>query len=132
MQEQVQSLFDDPISQLFQALENLKIDKEIVKEFEKDYPIELEDLIRGAKQMQKQIKELKEKFALELQKNKDYLLARERKANSKIKADELKAQIYQKAFTLEEDLDCTIIVKGAPVRLQSQNQKMLYLNGKEL
>lgn len=132
MQEQVQSLFDDPISQLFQALENLKIDKNIVKEFEKDYPIELEELMRGAKQMQKQIKELKERFTLELQKNKDYLLARERKANSKIKADELRAQIYQKAFNLEEDLDCTIIVKGAPVRLQSQNQKMLYLNGKEL
>ena len=79
--------------------------------------------MRGAKQMQKQIKELKERFTLELQKNKIICWLVNVRQIQKIKADELRAQIYQKAFNLEEDLDCTIIVKGAPVRLQSQNQK---------
>ena len=47
MQEQVQSLFDDPISQLFQALENLKLIRILSKNLKKTIQLSLRNSCEG-------------------------------------------------------------------------------------
>lgn len=127
------SLFEDPLSKLYQIEDALKEEEKMIKEMEKDYPVEIEELLEQVKEVNDDLKERKEYFVNDLRNNnEDYQEASKRKAELKIQRDELLAQVKDLAIKQEDELDLTIEVNGTIVRLQTQKEKKVYLDGKEV
>lgn len=102
------------------------------RDMEKDFPTDLKQLLEKLKEFKKQINGEKADFKLLLAKDPIY-----RKINDEI--DELEHEINKGIQELRETaenhavdgkLDITVTVGGAPFRLQTQNELMMYINGK--
>jgi len=127
------SLFEDPISKLYETLDAIKEEEKMLKELEKDYPVELEELMEQAKEINDQVKERKEYFLKDLKENNDDWQAGERRrAELQISADELLAQVKELAIKQDGNLDLTIEANGTIVRLQTEATKEVFLDGKKV
>lgn len=129
-----QSLFDDPVSKLYDAMDALKGEEVMLREMEKDYPQELQTLIDSKKDLEAQIKQEKDTFLTRLQKDDTYKLARTRKAELQIEVDDLKSKIKYEAINQSKNgaLDLLIIVQGTPVKLQTESAINVFIDGKEI
>lgn len=130
------SLFSDTIAEITHAHLSIKDLKSKIREMEKDYPMELEDKMLALKDLRKQVKDEKDEFLKNLREDSDYcemleLLEKQRETLAVAKEDLFRKAVDNGGMS-SEDLDLTVIVEGAPVRLQSQKDFSLYLNGKAL
>lgn len=112
----------------------LKELKGLMKEIEDDLPMELEDLLLSLKDLKKQVKARKEEHLQQiLEKNVEYSEYRERVQKAKEAIAEAKLKLFIEAANQSRehgDLDQTVVVEGAPFRLQTQKEVAVYLNGK--
>ena len=134
VQQQQQSLFNDPISKLYQAQDSYTEEDKMIKEMEKDYPIELEDKILALKDLQKEVKELKDEFLRQLQKDDAYAEAVTRRAELQLEIDDAIKNVKELANTESASGDFTLnlIVDGRAFYLATQKQNHVFLDGKEL
>lgn len=134
------SLFEDPLSKYYAAVDAFEEESKMVKEKESEYPEELQELVDSAKDLSKQVKERKEEW-LESKKEDDeeYAEMLVRKAEAKIQMDEFASDL--KVLAKEQvketgELDLMIIIKvdgvDTPVRLQTMAQLEVALDGKTL
>ena len=110
----------------------LKITQSLRRDMETDFPPDLKQLLDKLKEFKKQISEEKADFKLQLAKDPIY-----RKLTDDI--DELEHDINKEIQELKEvafnhavdgRLDVTVNVGGAPFRFQTENELMMYINGK--
>ena len=129
-----QSLFNDPVSKLYDAMDALKGEETMLREIEKDYPPALEAMIESKKELDAQIKEEKDAFLRRLQDDNTYKLARTRKAELQIEVDDLKSKIKYEAINQSKNgtLDLVILVQGNPVKLQTESAINVFIDGKEI
>lgn len=129
-----QSLFDDPVSKLFDAMDALKGEEVMLREMEKDYPQELKALIDSKKDLEAQIKQEKEAFLTRLQEDNTYKLTRTRKSELQIEVDDLKSKIKYEAINQSKNgtLDLVILIQGNPVKLQTESAINVFIDGKEI
>jgi len=131
------SLFTDPISKLYELQDALKEDRRMLREKQDDEPLELEELREVLKETKAQVNERRKEFLDHLMEtDTEYNEIRERiqegkEAIAKQKA-ELKLNALVKSRDEKQDLNFTVIVKGAPYHVQTQNDTKVYLNGKEI
>lgn len=130
------SLFSDPIAEITHAHLSIKDVKSKIREMEKDFPMELEDKMLALKDLRKQVKDEKDEFLKNLREDSDYYemleLLEKQRENLAVAKEDLFRKAVDNGGMMSEDLDLTVIVEGAPVRLQSQKDFNLYLNGKAL
>lgn len=129
------SLFEDPISRFFDLKEELKIQTGMKKDLENNFTMELEDLILSLNDLKKQVKEKKDEFIRGLmEENQDYNSARERIQEIKESLANIKLGLSTQVNSApnSDGLDLTVKTGNGPVRLQTQKQISIYLNGKEL
>ncbi len=128
------TVFQNLIEELSKKLEALKEIKNLMRELEEDVPMELEDLLLAFKDLRKQVKEGKEKQIKNLlEGNDDYADYRKKVQELKEEAANVKLQLFTEAAKLTRehgDIDQTVVVNGAPSRLQTQKEVLVYLNGK--
>lgn len=126
LQEQIRILNDQ--------LAALKEFKGMMKEIEDDIPMELEDLLISLKDLKKQVKERKDAHLKQIMEdNVEYNEYRERVQLAKEAIAEAKLKLFTEAANQSRehgDLDQTVLVEGAPWRLQTQKEVQVYLNGK--
>lgn len=126
LQEQIRILNDQ--------LAALKEFKGMMKELEDDIPMELEDLLISLKDLKKQVKERKDAHLKQIMEdNVEYNEYRERVQLAKEAIAEAKLKLFTEAANQSRehgDLDQTVLVEGAPWRLQTQKEVQVYLNGK--
>ncbi len=129
--------YQDAVQAILTKQEELKAAKKALRDIESDLPMELEDLMISFKDLQKQVKAAKEEHIKSLlSDNTDYVELREK--IQEIKEEEADGRVQ--LFTLiqnatrehQGDLDETVLVEGAPVKLQTQRDLAVYLNGKVL
>jgi len=124
----------EKIKLLQEKLAELKELKSLMKDIEDDIPMELEDLMIQLKDLKKQAKDRKDEHTkLILEENAEYGEYRERVQLAKEEIAQAKLEIFTIAAnqTREHgDLDQTVLVDGAPFRLQTQKEVQVYLNGK--
>jgi DNA-binding transcriptional MerR regulator len=112
----------------------LKEIKSLMKDLEDDVPMELEDLQMQLKDLKKQAKDRKDEHLKQiLEDSVEYAEYRERVQTAKEEIAKAKLELYTMAAnqTREHgDLDQTVVVEGAPFRLQTQKEVAVYLNGK--
>ncbi len=128
------SSMQELIKLLTEKLEELKELKSLMKDIEDDLPMELEELMLSLKDLKKQVKDRKDAhLKLIMEENTDYNEYRERVQLAKEAIAESKLKIFTEAANQSRehgDLDQTVIVQGAPFRLQTQKEIAVYLNGK--
>lgn len=126
--------FQELVKKLQEKLTELKELRSLMKDIEDDLPMELEDLIIQLKDLKKQVKERKdEHLKIILEDNADYGEYRERLQLCKEEIAQAKLEIFTLAAKQTRDhgdLDQTVVVDGAPFRLQTQKEVAVYLNGK--
>lgn len=119
---------------LTEKLEELKELKSLMKDLEDDLPMALEELMMSLKDLKKQVKEQKDAhIKLIIEENTDYNEYRERVQMAKEAIAEAKLKLFTEAANQSRehgDLDQTVVVQGAPFRLQTQKEIAVYLNGK--
>lgn len=124
----------EKIKILQEKLIELKELKSLMKDIEDDIPMELEDLMIQLKDLKKQAKERKdEHMKTILDESLEYSEYREKVQLAKEEIAKAKLELFTMAAnqTREHgDLDQTVIVEGAPFRLQTQKEVAVYLNGK--
>ncbi len=129
--------YQDAVQAIITKQEELKAAKKALRDIESDLPMELEDLMISFKDLQKQVKAAKEDHIKSLlSDNTDYVELREK--IQELKEEEADGRVQ--LFTLiqnatrehQSDLDETVLVEGAPCRLQTQRDLAVYLNGKVL
>ncbi len=129
-----QTLFQEAVKKLVEKQEGLKAAKKALKDIESDLPMELEDLELQVKELKKQVKERKDEFIRDLlEDNVEYGELRERVQELKEEIANAKLELFTAATNASRDkgdLDETLVVEGSPVRLQSQREMVLYLDGK--
>lgn len=112
----------------------LKDIKKFIREAENDVPMELEDLLMSIKDLRKQAKELKDAHVNNLlENNVEYGENRERVQLLKEEIAQAKLELFTLAANLSRehgDLDKTVMVEGAPMRLQTQREVSVYVDGK--
>jgi len=130
------STYQQVLEQIFSFQEELKAAKKALKDIESDLPMELEDLMISLKDLQKQAKAAKEEHLKSLlANNTDYVELREKIQSIKEEEADARIQLFtliQNATRDQGDLDETVMVEGAPVKLQTQRDLAVYLNGKVL
>lgn len=131
------SLFTDPLSKLYEVQDALKEDRKMLREKQSDEPLELEELREVLKESKAQVAERRKEFLEKLMSDDvEYNEIRERIQDGKEQMAKLKAEVRLNALVKskdeDQDLDFTVIVKGAPYRLQTQKDCKVYLNGKEI
>ena len=128
------SIFDDPVSRVYEQQDAIKQIKSWIRDAEIDYPRELEELIIQLKDLSKQVKEKKEAFRRQLiEENAEYSGMREKLQNAKEELALAKLALFTKATDISRetgDIDETIVVEGLSFRLQTQKEVAVYLNGK--
>lgn len=115
---------------------DLKLLKTEIRNLEKDYPMELEELELSLKDLKKQFKAGKDEHINNLLANNvDYAEFRERVQLLKEEIVQKKLELFTLAQNESRDqgsIDRTVMVEGAPMRLQSQEEVVIYLNGKPM
>ncbi|MFA6023992.1 MAG: hypothetical protein WC777_02130 [Candidatus Gracilibacteria bacterium] len=128
------AVMQEKIKLLQEKLQELKELKSLMKDIEDDIPMELEDLMLQLKDLKKQAKDRKDEHLKQiLTDNLEYSEYRERVQAAKEEIAQAKLEIFTIAAnqTREHgDLDQTVVVDGAPFRLQTQKEVAVYLNGK--
>ncbi|QQR54409.1 hypothetical protein IPG41_04360 [Candidatus Peregrinibacteria bacterium] len=128
--------FQEQIAILNEKLAELKELKSLMKDIEDDIPMELEDLLLSLKDLKKQVKERKEEHLKKIiEDSVEYNEYRERVQMAKEAMAEAKLKLFTEAANQSRehgDLDQTVVVEGAPFRLQTQKEVAVYLNGKVL
>lgn len=128
------AVIQEKIKLLQEKLIELKELKSLMKDIEDDIPMELEDLMIQLKDLKKQAKDRKDDHMKQiLEDNLEYSEYRERVQMAKEEIAKAKLELFTLAAnqTREHgDLDQTVIVEGAPFRLQTQKEVAVYLNGK--
>lgn len=126
--------FQQTVEKLNAKLDELKEIKKLQKDLEDDVPMDLEDLLLSLKDLKKQVSDKKDEHIKNLmQNNADYNEYRERVRDLKEEAANLKLQLFTDASNLSRehgDIDQTIVVNGAPFRIQTQKEVQVYLDGK--
>lgn len=137
--EQVQqkSLFESPLARLWALQDALKEDRKMLRDFETDYPMELEDLILSLKDLQKQVADRKAEFIKNLLKNNaDYSDCRVRIQQTKEeiaqKKTELNSVASKEVETRGENLNLKIRINDEEVLLQTANGTDVFINGKQI
>lgn len=129
-----QAPLQEQIAILNDKLAELKELKSFMKDIENDIPMELEDLMISLKDLKKQVKDRKdEHMKTILEENVEYSEYRERVQMAKEAIAEAKLKLFTEAANQSRehgDLDQTVVVQGAPFRLQTQKEVQVYLNGK--
>ena len=132
---------NDPVlSELIQIIYDkeaaLKDFKKMMKEIEDDIPMELEELMMQLKDLKKQAKALKDAhIKLIIEENTEYNEYREHVQEAKEAIAEAKLKLFTEMANRSRDhgeIDQTVLVQGAPFRLQTQKEVAVYLNGKTL
>ncbi len=128
------SLLQEQILILTDKVAALKEFKSLMKEIEDDIPMELEELNLQIRDLKKQAKDLKDAhIKLIIEQNTEYNEYREHVMEAKEEIAESKLKIFTEAANQSRehgDLDQTVVVQGAPFRLQTQKEIQVYLNGK--
>ncbi|MEK9159713.1 MAG: hypothetical protein AAB383_03205 [Patescibacteria group bacterium] len=128
------AIIQEKIKILQEKAQELKEIKSLMKDIEDDIPMELEDLNIQLKDLKKQAKERKdEHMKTILDESLEYSEYREKVQLAKEEIAKAKLELFTMAAnqTREHgDLDQTVIVEGAPFRLQTQKEVAVYLNGK--
>jgi hypothetical protein len=128
------SILQEAILSLTDKVAALKEFKSLMKEIEDDIPMELEELNLQLKDLKKQAKDLKDAhIKLIIEQNTEYNEYREHVLEAKEEIAESKLKIFTEAANQSRehgDLDQTVVVQGAPFRLQTQKEIQVYLNGK--
>ena len=126
--EQIQTIYDKEAA--------LKDFKKMMKDIEDDLPMELEDLMIQLKDLKKQVKERKDAhIKLIIEENTEYNEYREHVQESKEAIAEAKLKLFTEMANRSREhgeIDQTVLVQGAPFRLQTQKEVQVYLNGKVL
>lgn len=129
-----QQQFQDLIAQITGKAEELKEVKKEIKDLETDYPIELEELMLSLKDLKAQVKERKEEhIRLLLEQDAAYGENRERVQLLKEEMAQAKLELFTLATNASREkgsLDTTVTVHGMPVRLQTQSELQVYVDGK--
>ncbi len=130
------TVFQELLEMLAQKEAELKDIKKSMRDLEKDVSIELEEKEIALKDLKKDVKELKEEHLRELlQNNVEYAENRERVQILKEELANAKAQLFAEATNASREnggFEQTIMVNGAPTRIQTQQEFGIYLNGKIL
>jgi Sec-independent protein translocase protein TatA len=129
---------DPVLAELIQVIYDkeaaLKDFKKMMKEIEDDIPMELEELNMQLKDLKKQAKDLKDAhIKLIIEENTEYNEYREHVQEAKEAIAEAKLKLFTEMANRSRehgDLDQTVLVQGAPFRLQTQKEVQVYLNGK--
>lgn len=129
---------DPVLAELIQVIYDkeaaLKDFKKMMKEIEDDIPMELEELNLQLKDLKKQAKDLKDAhLKLIIEENTEYNEYREHVQEAKEAIAEAKLKLFTEMANRSRehgDLDQTVLVQGAPFRLQTQKEVQVYLNGK--
>ncbi|MFA4814903.1 MAG: hypothetical protein WC924_03130 [Candidatus Gracilibacteria bacterium] len=112
----------------------LKELKSLMRDIEDDIPMELEELMLQLKDLKKQVKDRRDEHMKQIIADSvDYAEYRERVQMAKEESAKAKLELFTLAAnqTREHgDLDQTVMVEGAPFRLQTQKEVAVYLNGK--
>ena len=128
------AIIQEKIKILQEKAQELKEVKSLMKDLEDDIPMELEDLMIQLKDLKKQAKARKdEHMKTILDESLEYSEYREKVQLAKEEIAKAKLELFTMAAnqTREHgDLDQTVIVEGAPFRLQTQKEVAVYLNGK--
>lgn len=128
------TILQQEILRLTDKVAALKEFKGLMKEIEDDIPMELEELNLQIKDLKKQAKDLKDAhIKLIIEENTEYNEYREHIQEAKEEIAEAKLKIFTEAANQSRehgDLDQTVVVQGAPFRLQTQKEMQVYLNGK--
>lgn len=128
------TILQEEILRLTDKLAALKEFKSLMKEIEDDIPMELEELNLQIRDLKKQAKDLKDAhIKLIIEQNTEYNEYREHVLEAKEEIAESKLKIFTEAANQSRehgDLDQTVVVQGAPFRLQTQKEIQVYLNGK--
>ena len=127
-------IFQTLIEQITAKQAELKETKSLMKDLEKDVPLELEDLLFTLSDLKKQVKERKDEHLKSLlEDNADYAEYREQVQVLKEDIANAKLELFTEAAKVSREkgnLDQTVTVQGAPARLQTQSEVAVYLNGK--
>lgn len=130
------AVFQDLIQKYAGKLSEIKELKSLMRDLETDLPMELEDLLISHKDLSKQVKEAKDKHKKSLiEDSVEYTEYREKLQNAKEEIANAKLELFTHAANLSRehgDLDQTVVVEGAPHRLQTQKDILVYLNGKQV
>jgi len=129
---------DTAIQQHIQTLATkqaeLKEVKRLMKELESDLPMELEDITLSLKDLKKQARDLKDDHLRNLlETSVEYAEYREQVQLLKEEAAQAKLELFTAAENQSRehgDLDKTVTVEGAPHRLQTQKEIVVYLDGR--
>lgn len=112
----------------------LKELKRLMREIENDVPMELEDTMLSLKDLKKQAKDLKDEHVRDLlEGNVEYGEHREQVQFLKEEIAQAKLELFTAAENQSRehgDLDKTVTVEGAPHRLQTQKEIIVYLDGR--
>lgn len=130
------SLFSDALSKFIAIQDEIKEDKKMLKEKESDEPMELEDLRIQQRELNKQIKDRKKEHLKELIENDtEYNDIRQRIQAGKEELENTKSHLFSVAAKQTDDsgdLNESIETTHGPVRLQTQKEVGVYINGKRL
>jgi chromosome segregation ATPase len=128
--------FQDAVQAISTKLEELKEQKKLIKEIEADVPMELEDLLMQLKDLKKQAKDRRDEFLKDiLESSAEYVEHRENVQALKEEIAQAKLALFTEAANLSRkhgDLDQTVMVQGSPVRVQTQREVMVFMDGKEI
>ncbi len=128
--------FHDLLQTILGKQEELKEVKKLIKDIEEDVPLELEELLLSLRDLKKQVKERKEEhLKLVLENNAEYGEYREQVQTLKEEIAQAKLAFVTEAGKLSQeqgDLDRTVMVQGAPHRLQTQRELAVFVNGKAI
>ena len=128
------AIIQDQIRILNEKLAELKELKSLMKDLEDDIPMELEDLLITLKDLKKQVKARKDEHLKQIiEDSVEYNEYREKVQAAKEAIAEAKLKLFTEAANQSRehgDLDQTVVVEGAPFRLQTQKEVQVYLNGK--
>lgn len=129
-------VFQQLLNKIANSQAEIKEFKRLIRELENDLPMELEDLMLSLKDMKKQAKEGKDDHLKNLtENNADYMEYRERVQNAKEELAQSMLELYTLAANTEREhgpIDKKITVQGEEMRLQTQKDVQLFLNGKQV
>lgn len=108
--------------------------KKTIKEIESDIPMELEELMLSLKDLRGQVKERREEHInMIIESNDEYNELREMVQTHMEEIANGRLELFTAATNAEREhgnIDETIVIEGAPQRLQTQREVAIYLNGK--
>lgn len=127
-------LIQEHLEKLANKQAELKEIKKLMRDLEKDVPMELEDIQLSLKDLRKQAKDMKdEHLKTLLEDNIEYAEYREQVQLLKEEVAQEKLALFTAAENQSRehgDLDKTVTIEGSPHRLQTQKEVVVYLNGK--